>query len=39
MKIIIEIETDSKKERVEQYVKRFCVDNFQADATIQIEDE
>ena len=38
-KITITIETESENSKIEQYVKRFCIENFQKEAKIEIEDE
>lgn len=38
VKITIEAETTETKERVEYFVKRFCIENFQKEAKIEVEE-
>jgi len=38
-KITIKIESNEDNNRIEHYVKRFCIDNFQKEAEIKIEIE
>jgi len=38
MKITIEVETETSKERVKAFVKQFCIDNFFKEAKVEIEE-